>query len=386
MKNVKLLKWFNFFLDFAPYSPFIILYFAQTLGSFTLALSIFSIHSLSVCIFEVPTGIFSDLIGRKKTIMLGALANVVCISLYALGGSFWILGLGAIFAGLAESFFSGNNDALLYETLKENKKEKDYAAISGKVASLFQVGLTTAALLGSYLSTFSLSLVMWVSVIPQVICFLITLNIKEPKLHSEKIKANAFDHLKKAFIAFKNNYKLKTLSLTHVLNFGIGECMHQFNPTFIAMLWPSWAIGIMRALSNGVAFFGFHFAGEVIKKLTELKALLIFAIVDSVLMLTALIYPTVFSPMLFVLTSFGFGITMVAKGSLMQKEFTNEQRATMASLNSFLRNVAFAIFAIALGYIADKSSPRDALLVGEIALMSVIGLYWSLFKRRQRTE
>lgn len=380
MKNIRLLKIFNFFLDFAPYSPFIILYFAQTTGSFALALGVFSIHSISTCLFEVPTGIFSDRIGRKKTMVLGSLANVIALSFYAWSGSVWILGIGAVFAGLAESLFSGNNEALLYETLKENKQEKDYAAVSGKVASLFQVGLTASALLGSLLSIWSLSFVMWVSVVPQAICLLLSLNIKEPTVHSDKIKTNIFEHLKEALAAFKNNYKLKTLSLTHILDFGVGECMHQFNPTFVAMLWPSWAIGIMRALSNGIAFLGFQFSGNLLKKFSELKLLFGFAILDTILALAALIFPTIFSPIFLTFTSFGFAITVVSKGSLLQKEFTDQQRATMGSLNSFFGNISFAIFAVVLGYIADKSSPREALLLGEIICTATIPLYWNLFK------
>lgn len=380
-ENIKLLKWFNFFLDFAPYSAFLILYFAQISGSFALALGIFSIHSISTCIFEVPTGVFSDRIGRKKTLALGALANIAAISLYATGGSFWVLGLGAVFAGLSESFFSGNNDALLYETLKQSGKESKYAEVSGKVASMFQVGLALSALLGGWLSTWSLELIMWVSVIPQVVCFFISLKIKEPKVHSHKIESNMFGHLKEAFIAFRKSYKLKTLSLTHILDFGIGECMHQFNPTFIAMLWPSWAIGIMRFLSNTLAFVGFHFAGRFINKFSELKVLLTSAVTSRILKIIALLFPTVFSPLLFVATDVGFGATTVSKGALMQKEFTNEQRATMASLNSFLGNVGFAIFAIGIGILADKTSPQIALLIGELVLISNVGLYWSLFKQ-----
>lgn len=64
IKNIKFLTWFNFFTDFKLYSPVAILYFAQVTGSFALGMSIFSIAYVSAAFFEIPTGIYSDLIGR----------------------------------------------------------------------------------------------------------------------------------------------------------------------------------------------------------------------------------------------------------------------------------------------------------------------------------
>ena len=133
-KNIKLLAWFNFFTDFKLYSAITILYFTRVTGSLALGMSIFSIASIADAVFEVPTGILSDIIGRKNTIVLGALASVAYAACYALGGSFWMLALGAIFQGLSVAFYSGNNDALLHDSLKESGKEKQYHNFLGKLS------------------------------------------------------------------------------------------------------------------------------------------------------------------------------------------------------------------------------------------------------------
>ena len=117
-RNIKLLTWFNFFTDFKLYAPIAILYFTQITGSFALGMSIFSIAYVTSAIFEVPTGVLSDYIGRKRTVVFGALCSVLCVTLYAIGGSYWMLTLGALLQGLSRAFYSGNNDALLHDTLK----------------------------------------------------------------------------------------------------------------------------------------------------------------------------------------------------------------------------------------------------------------------------
>ena len=140
-RNIKLLSWFNFCLDFRIYGAIAILYFVEITGSYALGLSIFSIGNLASSLFEVPTGIFSDLVGRKMTVVIGQIASIFAVLCYAIGGSFAMLALGAVLEGLSFSFFSGNNSALLYDSLKEDNSEAEYSKYEGKTSSMFQFAL-----------------------------------------------------------------------------------------------------------------------------------------------------------------------------------------------------------------------------------------------------
>jgi len=95
-KNIILLKWFNFFLDLRFYSPIAVIYFAHITGSFVLGMSIFSVIMITQSVFELPMGIFSDNIGRKKTMIIGALFGVIGITSYAIGLSYAFLLLGLL--------------------------------------------------------------------------------------------------------------------------------------------------------------------------------------------------------------------------------------------------------------------------------------------------
>lgn len=134
-KNIKILTWFNFFTDFRLYAPIAIIYFAKVSGSYALGMSIFSITMISSALFEVPTGIFSDMIGRRKTVIFGAVSAVIYACLYALNHSYWLLAVGALFEGLSRSFYSGNNDALLHDTLSEEGNQHRYDEFLGKISA-----------------------------------------------------------------------------------------------------------------------------------------------------------------------------------------------------------------------------------------------------------
>src|SRR3989344_68113 len=259
-KNIRLLTFFNFFTDFKLYAPIAIIYFSQVTGSFALGMSIFSIAMISSALFEIPTGVFSDRIGRKKTVILGAASAVVFSVFYAIGQFYWILAIGAVFEGLSRSFYSGNNDALLHDTLSESGSEHEYAHYSGKLRSMFQLALAASAITGSLIANWSFAVVMWISVIPQLFCLVLSCYLIEPRVRSHE-SGNIFNHLRESIRYFATNAKLRLLSIASIIGYGIGEAAFDFQAAFYKTVLPIWAIGIIKALSNTWAFLGFRLSG-----------------------------------------------------------------------------------------------------------------------------
>ncbi|MBI2011514.1 MFS transporter [Candidatus Daviesbacteria bacterium] len=378
-RNIRLLSLFNFFTDFKLYSAFAILYFAEVTGSFLLGMSVFSLVQLSSAIFEIPTGIYSDKIGRKKTVILGALAATLMAIFYALGGNFYILAVGAIFEGLSRAFYSGNNNALLHDTLAADNKTETYAKFLGKTSAYGQFALGLSALLGGILGSYSFQLIMWLSVIPQVICLIISLFLIEPQV-IKKETGNIYSHLKQAIKLFITNKKLRLLSLSAILAEGFGESAFHFQSAFYQTVWPIWAIGFAKVGSYVGATLSFVFSGFLIKKFSEIKMLISANLYSRLANLTALLFPSIVSPALMSTTSIFYGVAQVSKNALMQKEFTQEQRATMASLNSLAGSLFFAGFAPIVGLVADKLTPAQALIMINLLQFIILFIYWRIFK------
>ncbi len=378
-KNIKLLTLFNFFSDFKLYAPVAIIYFSQVTGSFASGMSIFSIAMISSALFEIPTGVFSDRIGRKKTVIMGSTAAIIFSIFYAIGQSFWILAIGAIFEGLSRSFYSGNNDALLHDTLAISGNEHEYDEFLGRVSAMFQAALATSAILGSILAYFSFPLIMWMSVIPQLICFLISFMLIDPKVVSSE-SGNIYQHLKKAYSNFRINKKLRLLSLSTILGYGFGEAGFLFQSAFYNTLWPLWAIGIAKTISNFVAAISFHFSGRLIKKFGGLNLLIASSLYARIINIFSSALPTILSPLLIASTSVFYGARIVSESSLMQKEFTNQQRATMGSLSSFAGSLFFGAISIIIGITADRLSPAAVFLILQLFQISNLWIYAKLVK------
>lgn len=384
-KNVKLLAWFNFFTEFKLYAPLAIIYFSQVTHSYALGASIFSITMVSSAFFEIPTGILSDFIGRKKTIILGALCGILYTSFYALGFSYWILVLGAILEGLSRSFYSGNNDALLHNTLSETGNENNYHHYLGKITSMLQLSAGISALIGGIVAGVYFPAIFWLSALAQIMCFILSLKVIEPKSQGNE-SGNIYNHLQEAIKYFIRNPKLRLLSTSSIFSYGLGEASYQFRGAFFASIIPLWLIGIIAMIANFGAATGFYLSGKIIDKLGSLKILLLGSIYTRIVHLISLTIPSVLSPFLMTTTSLHHGISNTAKNSLMQKEFTATQRATMSSLNSLAGSLFLAVAILGIGLVADKLTPAQALIIMELLMIINVFIYWKLFKNLRENK
>jgi len=367
-------------IGFSLWAPIAAIYFSDVSGSYVLGLSIFSIAMLSSALFEIPTGIFSDLIGRKNTTMLGGLFYTLAMIFYALGFSYLYLVIGALFEGLARSLYSGNNDALLYDSLKRSNKEDELERFMGFIGSAEQWTLGISALVGGIIAAYSFKLVMWLSVIPLFLCFISSILLVEVKERRQKGEGNIYLHLKAALQQFVTNPKLRLLSLSSISGYGLGEAAFQFRSVFVASLWPIWAIGLSRTISNITAAIGFGLSGKIIEKFNAAHILFFERIYSKTVNFISLIFPTPASPALMSTTSVLYGPSMVAENSLFQKEFNDKQRATMGSFNSFGKSLTFGLSALLLGLLADLFNPRHALIAGQILELFSVWLTWKLLK------
>jgi len=318
--------------------------------------------------------------------LLGQAASVFSITLYALGHGFAMLAAGAVLEGLAFALFSGNNEALLYDTLKGEGAQGEFAHWQGRASSMFQIALAASAALATVaLVWFPLRAMFVLSLVPQIAGLGFAIFFIEPPRGGRSIPSNVFSHLREALAGFVRDVRLRDLSLAAMLGFGIGEAQHIFYPAFFALFWPSWALGIAGMLTHGFAAIGFRVAGKLIARFREFPVLLWCSIAGILIGVTSIGVPSVASPALSTVSSLLFGSGVVAQGSLMQKAFGDAQRATMASLISLGGNILFAVAVFALGWAADRIGPRAALLAAQILSIPVTLLYWRLY-RSVRTQ
>jgi hypothetical protein len=123
-----------------------------------------------------------------------------------------------------------------------------------------------------------------------------------------------------------------------------------------------------------VAFVGFRVSGWVIGRVGAARTLLFGELFDNAANFVALVKPTVFSPVL--LGSPAYGMSTIAQQTLLQREFTDRERATMGSLASLLGSVLYALVALGAGLVADRWGIVAALLAIQAVVLIALPLAW----------
>jgi len=358
-----------------------VIYFSQVTGSYTAAASLLALKKLSSAAFEVPTGVLSDRLGRRGTMIAGAVVMVAAHLGYAGASGYSLLLAAVVLEGLATALWSGNNDALLYDTLLDAGREEEFPRHSGRVNSMFQLALALAAALGGVVAgAWSLRTVVMLSVVPQVLCVLVASRVREPRVHGP-LESNVLAHLGSALRGIRRNPVLRRMTMVSALRYS-SESAAQLSPVFVAGLWPLWALGLWRTFGHGVAFAGFRVSGWVIGRVGAARTLLFGELFDNVANFVALVKPTAVSPVL--LGSPTYGMSTIAQQTLLQREFTDRERATMGSLGSLLGSALYALVAVGAGLVADRWGIVAALFAIQAVVLVALPLAWSVHAHAHR--
>ncbi|MFC1655385.1 MFS transporter [Patescibacteria group bacterium] len=333
--------------------PVIALYYEETLFSVTNVALIFAVEYFASVIFEVPTGAIADLFGRRKTIILDHFITLIALVFLFIGGSMTMFILYAVFNALAMSLASGTDSALIYDSLKEEGKEKHYKKIIGTYHALWPLGASIGSIIGGYLAAVSLNFPVLITFIPITIALIFTFFLKEPKYEKEGHK-NIFKQMFHSSKFILNNGQIIILILAGFLFFGFGESMHHLSPLFFKFHEiPIIYFGYIVAASFAFSSLGHYFSHDVSEFLGDKKALIAAACLSPVFVILATFNTGITVAILFIIPSIFFGIRNPIIDNYINLEVTSSKRATVLSINNLLNSFGFVFIAPLVGYLAE---------------------------------
>ena len=158
--------------------PTIVLYFIDQVG-LARALQVQALYYASVVLFEVPSGWFSDRVGRVTTLRFTATAWIVAFACFLAGG------LGPIIAGqvllaLGYASLSGTDVTFLYETLDADGRGSSFEAEEARAREGSLYLSASSALAGGLLGLIDLRLPFLAALLVAVAQFAIVSRMDEP--------------------------------------------------------------------------------------------------------------------------------------------------------------------------------------------------------------
>jgi MFS family permease len=108
--------------------------------------------TLGMVIFEIPTGVVADTVGRRASYLLGTLVLAGATGLYWLmwltTAPFWAWALVSVLVGLGFTFFSGAVDAWLVDALRASEYQGDLEPVFSKGMIVGGIAMLAGSVLG----------------------------------------------------------------------------------------------------------------------------------------------------------------------------------------------------------------------------------------------
>lgn len=316
---------------------------------------ILGLYALTVILLELPSGIFADVYGRKKTFVASLVMFVVSFSILLIGKGFVVLCIVMMLYGVGRAFASGSFDALFIDYYIDNYGKDKMHSITTRLSVLEALGLSAGALTGGlfpYISKNFLSLTgMYdLNIIIRIILTAILIIISVIFISDATIEEDRQPSIKQQIkISSSFVFENKTVLCIFLSVFSTGfflSALETYWQPHIITLMPdnskTWLLGIMAFLYLGSAMTGSILFNKSFKKhkynirksyiilRSLLAAFLIFTALQTNIPIFIISYASIYLL---------FGMATIPEGMILNSETPNNIRASVLSVNSFTMQI-----------------------------------------------
>lgn len=369
MYLLKAVKWFMILM------PIIVLFFEKHGLSLTQIMILQATYSFTVALFEIPSGFFADIYGRRLSLFFGSILTFLGYLIFSFYSGFNEFFIAEIFLGIGGSLISGADSALIYDTLLELKKDEDYTKIEGKNYGIGNVSEGLAGVLGGFLAVSSLELPVYIQTFVLFFSIPLSYSLVEPKSSYKLAKS-----FKSILLVVKETFFQKNKLKWYILYssaMGIGTLSIAWfvQPFLMEIDTPLIYYGIIWASLNIItgitSYYSYIFDKGKVLIYISLSMLISFILLGF----NISIYGFIFIVLIYLMR----GIITPNLRNLININSTSERRATVLSLRSFVIRISFALIAPILGFITDVYEISYVfyflgLLVGLSSLLAVYKL------------
>ncbi len=370
------LRWLLFII------PIIVLFFYNNGLSQTEVMVLQALFSLAIVVFEIPSGYFSDVMGRKRTLVIGSIISTVGFGIYSISYGFWGFLAAELVLGLGASFISGTDSAMIYDSLIESGREGEYAKIEGRRTSAANFSETAASIIGGLLATISLRFPFYVETVVMALTIPLSSSLVEPERHKFDNTLGSFRGILSIVkFAIHGHPQLKWLIVySSVIGASTLTMVWFIQPYLDAVGLPIAYMGIVWAALNfsvGVfSMLAYRIEGSLGRSRTLLMLLPLSVIAYIATGLTQSLW------VIAVLFIFYFvrGIHGPMLKDYVNRLITSDKRATVLSVKSMMGRLFFSIIGPFVGWAKDVYSFQEAFFYRRGYFLSSEGLQLSFFE------
>ncbi|HAQ64892.1 MAG TPA: MFS transporter [Bacteroidales bacterium] len=203
---------YGFFKNLRFFDPFLLLFFLSKGLSFFEIGTLYAIREITINLFEIPTGILADSLGRRRSMISAFSFYIVSFIIFFFASDYWVFIIAILFYAYGDAFRTGTHKAMIFEYLKINGWQDQKVHYYGHTRSWSQMGSAVSAIIaaGIVFFTHDYRMVFLFSVIPYVVDLALMttypkeLDGKRRQLHKGEILDNFKETIHDFVTSFRN--------------------------------------------------------------------------------------------------------------------------------------------------------------------------------------
>lgn len=353
------------------YMPIVIPFYESNGLSMKDIMILQAVYSIAIVVLEVPSGYLADVIGRKKTLIIGAIFGTVGFTTYSLSFGFMGFLIAEIILGIGQSCISGADSAMLYDSLLDRGEEKKYTRYEGRITSLGNLAEAVAGILGGLLAGITIRAPYIAQAFVAFIALPAAITLVEPTRKTLLIKAGMMEIVKIARFALITDRPLRRNILFSAITGCATLTMAWFAQPFFeyALIDIAW-FGILWTTLNLTVAITSYTAHRLEKKLGQRWSVLLIALLIPMGYLALSRFHLPIGLLVLYLFYLVRGYATPVLKDYINRITASHIRATVLSVRNFIIRLLFALTGPLLGWVKDiYSLPQALTLAGIIFLI-----------------
>ena len=357
--------------------------------------------TLGSMVFEIPTGVVADTVGRRISLLLCLATLFVTTLLYVgiawRGGGFWPFAAVSVFLGLGYTFYTGAVDAWLVDALKATGYAEPLEPVFARGQMLFGAAMLVGTIGGGLLGQIHLYIPYLVRAAVVVPLFLLAwFRMPEPGYTPRTLELGRVPaEMRRVFVEgmryglehpVVRPVMLASLVSMSFMIFGF----YSWQRYFLDLLGRNlvWVDGVISSLVGLSLIAGNALVGPVSRVVRTRTGMLMLsvAVQAASVVLCGLLTDFYAVVALYLVYGAAVGLAMPVKQAYLNAHIPTAQRATIISLDSMFANAGGVIGQSGWGWLARMRSIGEAWAFAGATLLLGLPLYWVARRNDRRLD
>jgi len=362
--------------------PIVVLFYKDNGLDMSQVFILQAIYSISIVALEIPSGYFADVLGRKNSIIAGSILGFMGFFIYSLSHGFIGFMFAEIILGFGQSMISGADSALLYDTLIDNRKEKDYLKYEGGMTSMGNFAEAFAGILGGLLAGLSFRYPYYVQTVVAFIAIPAAFSLLEPKISQIKLELRWNDIVETVKYSLIKNHRLRwNIIYSSVVGSSTLAMAWFVQPWFIRAHLPVSMFGVTWTLLNLSVGITAFYAYKIELKLGRITTTAGFTIIFAIGFISIGWITSLWGLICILMFYLARGVATPILKDNINRITPSNMRATILSVRNFIIRVLFALLAPIYGWSIDMLSLSAALTIAGLVFIVLASFSFFFFQR-----